>query len=141
MPQNFEQLFSNLSQPEPRPRLFERVWNRLQKEKQLLIVKRKLFLISILSVITGVGLAPVSKSVYINFAESGFFKFFSLIFSDFNAVMASWKNYLISLLETLPVMNLILLLAVFLIFLEALKFLAKNIKIISQTKFSGSPSL
>jgi len=94
-----------------------------------------------LSVITGVGLAPVSKSVYINFAESGFFKFFSLIFSDFNAVMASWKNYLISLLETLPVMNLILLLAVFLIFLEALKFLAKNIKIISQTKFSGSPSL
>lgn len=137
MTQNFDKILSKINQPEPRACLFELIWLAIQKQKQLAVIKRRLVLSIILSAITGIGFVPLAKLTRTGFSTSGFWQFFSLIFSDFSAVIYSWQNYLISLLETLPVTNLILLLAVFLIFLEMLKFLVKNIKNINFLRLSS----
>jgi hypothetical protein len=74
--------------------------------------------------------------VQAGFSESGFFHFFSLLFSDFSVIASYWDNFIISLLETLPVIKLTLLFTAVLIFLEMLKLFANDLRFISKSKQS-----
>ncbi|MDD5043163.1 MAG: hypothetical protein PHD51_00640 [Patescibacteria group bacterium] len=130
MNENYEKLFTRLPSPEPPAGLFQRTLLRLEEERKLAAVKRRLALFSVGLLGSIVALVPVFKMVYAGFAESGFIKFLSLIISDTGIVAAYWQNFALSLLETLPAMSLILLLAVVLVFLELLKLSVKNLKFI-----------
>lgn len=108
--------------------LFEKVMRRIREEHRLLHLKRRLFFLSILFVGSIMALVPAFRMTWAGFAESGFSEFFSLLFSDADLIMVYWKNFALSLLETLPVTNLIVFLAVVLLCLESLKLLVKNAK-------------
>jgi len=102
---------------------------RIHKEQQLLFIKR--------SIIYFVGLVgsmaafiPTFRMIKTGFVESGFIQFFSLLFSDLNIVMAHWQNFSLALLESLPVMNIIVFAIVIVVFLESLKFLAKEMELV-----------
>jgi hypothetical protein len=63
------------------------------------------------------------------FLQSEFWSIVSLIFSDFMVVAGSWKEYLFSLGETLPIMNIVaIIIPVFgtLMFLNLLLFFKKK---------------
>lgn len=131
MHKNYEQLFSHLTAPEMPDNLFEKIMHRIKKERQSLIFKRRVMIlsISIIGIIGAVAaFVPAFKMAQTEFNESGFLYFLSLIFSDFETVAAYWQNFIMSLLETLPVMGLAILLLTILVFLGSLKFLAKNVK-------------
>jgi hypothetical protein len=130
MRKDYEKLFTYLKSPEPPGDLFNRVINRIQKERRLLILKRRMFIFSLSAVCSAIALIPAFKMVKTGFTESGFMQFFSLLFSDFKIVVAYGQNFILSLLETLPVMSLVILLVVVLVFLESLRFLTRDIKII-----------
>lgn len=113
--------------------LLEKVLGQLQKEQKIMALKRRRIIFSFGAVISALSLIPAYLTLQASLAESGFFQFFSLIFSDSEIVLAYWQNFILSLLETLPITNLIIFLALTALFLESLKLLAKNTKIILKT--------
>ena len=131
MHKNYAQLFSHLTPPEMPDNLFEKIMHRIQKERQSLILKRKVMIFSIGMIgIIGAAAAfiPAFKMARTELYESSFLYFLSLIFSDFGTVAAYWQNFIMSLLETLPVMGLAIFLLTILVFLGSLRFLVRNIK-------------
>jgi len=134
MVQDYEKLFSQIQPLEPPVGLFERIVNRIQIEQKLITVKRRIFLFSAGLFITILAFIPTIKMAWSGLTESGFLNFFSLIFSDAGIVASYWQNFALSLLETLPVTGLVLFLVVTLVFLEMLKLLTKNLKLIFNSK-------
>lgn len=106
--------------PEPSPELYLKIIKRLRKEKhRAAILRTGIFLfISVLSagfIIFGVLLLLEALS------QSGFTQIISLIFSDYQIIMASWQNYALAILETAPLLPIAYLLIACLIFLLALR--------------------
>jgi hypothetical protein len=73
---------------------------------------------------------PAVKMLLSDFDQSGFLRFFSLIFSDFSTVATYWQSFTMVLLQTLPAISLALLLAILLVFLQSVKSLSRDVKII-----------
>jgi len=107
--------------------------DRIHREKQLLTVRRRIFIFSFIFIVSIIAIIPVFHGLEKAISDSGFLQFLSLIFSDFKIVMTYWQSFALSLLESLPVLNLALFLVVVLAFLESIKFLVKDIKIILWT--------
>jgi ABC-type spermidine/putrescine transport system permease subunit I len=115
--------------------LLDKILARIHGEKRLLGVKRRLAVFSIGAAGSAAAFIPVFKMAQLEISNSGFLQFFSLLFSDFGAVAVYWHSFTLSLLETLPAMSLAVFLAITLLFLESLKFLAKDIKSFNQCRF------
>jgi hypothetical protein len=107
----------------------EKILKRVHKEERLLVF-RNTIIFSMTLIGSMLGFIPVSKMLLADFSQSGFFNFFSLIFSDFSSVATYWQSFSMILLESLPALSLVLFLAVLLLFLQSIKFLTKDIKII-----------
>ena len=130
MSEKFEQIFNNLKNIEPSSDLFDRVLQRIQEEKRLLSIRRRIFIFSSTLLISGIAGFFAIKSLFYSFSESGFLTFVSLLFSDYKIVLGYWQNFAMSILERLPVMSLALVILVFIVFLEALKNLSLNLKVL-----------
>lgn len=130
MNKDYEKLFSQLETPEPAAGLFDKIIQRIRREQRLLVIKRRLVLFSVGTLGSVVAFIPVFRLVQSGLAESGFMEFFSLIFSDLGLVTAHWQNFVLALLESLPVMSVVMFLAVIFIFIESLKFLTRDIKVV-----------
>lgn len=109
--------------------LLEKILKRIHREERILVLRR-VVLFSITLAGSILAFVPALKILLSDFSQSGFLNFFSLIFSDFPSVAAYWQSFAMILLETLPAVSLALFLAVLLTFLESVKVLTKNIKII-----------
>lgn len=133
MKENYEKLFACLEITEPPEGLLARTLDRLEKAKQRRAFKR-LTLFSLGLIASATALVPLGRMFYVEVSASGFWQFFSLLFSDFGAVMAVWQNFILTLLETLPVFSLAGFLAAIFVFLELLKFSAGDLKIIFNHK-------
>jgi len=133
MNNDYERLFDYFESPQPPAGLLTRIIRVIKKRERRSLRLRVIFL-SVLLLASAASFLPSFQMVKSGLTESGFLKFFSLIFSDASIVMAHWKNFILSLLETLPVASLILFLFIALIFLESLKLLIRNIKNISGSK-------
>ncbi len=60
------------------------------------------------SAAAGVGLYASGTSLFAGFRAGGTGQIFSLVFSDFQTVVANWKYFLMSLFESLPILSLVL---------------------------------
>lgn len=129
MPTDYEKLFTPFKSPEPPEGLFEQIMRRVHKEERLLAVKR-MIVFSLGLIGSAIAFFPALQTMRGVFAESGFMEFFSLLFSDAGLVMTYWQNFIMTLLESLPVISLSIFLAVIFVFLESFKFLAMDIKFI-----------
>jgi hypothetical protein len=118
-----------ITEIEPPKDLLEKIFKRIHKEERILVLKRT-FIFSSTLVISLLAFTPTLKILLSDFSQTGFINFLSLAFSDFAIVISHWQSFAIVLLETLPVISLALFLAVVLTFLQSLKSLTKNIKII-----------
>ncbi|MFA5188789.1 MAG: hypothetical protein WC460_05495 [Patescibacteria group bacterium] len=134
MTKDLEKLFTYYNAPEPPNDLFGKIMERIGQEKKLQMLKRRIFILAASLFGALILFIPALKAVISGFVESGFAQYFSLLFSDAGIVLTYWQNYALSLLETLPVVNLILLLATILAILELLKLLVKNLKNIDLSK-------
>jgi len=70
---------------------------------------------------------PSLLSLKQELAQSGFYAFFSLMFSDTEIVAVYWRNFAPSILEALPATSLIFLLTAACLFLQSVSGLLKNI--------------
>lgn len=114
---------------EPPAGLFEKILNRIHKEERLFVL-RKVVLFSITFTGSVIGFIPALKMLISDFTQSGFLRFFFLIFSDFSSVITYWQSFTLILLETLPALSLVLFLTVLLVLLQSVKSLTRDVKII-----------
>jgi len=128
MSENCEKFAVDFNPPEPPEDLFDKIMCRIDREKKMLTARRRIIIFSVGLIGSMIAFVPALGAVRADLAKSGFATFFSLIFSDTEIVLAYWQNFVQSLLETLPVMGVVTLLAIAVIFLESLKLLTKDIK-------------
>jgi hypothetical protein len=109
MPQNIEKIFQNLKNIEPSVGLEKRILKAISAQG-VKSLKRKLMLVQAgLTVSTGVFLGALlvfGKA----FLESDFWNLGKLAFSDTGIVAAHMGSYTVSLLETLPVVEMVAML-------------------------------
>ncbi len=120
-------------QIEPPGNLLEKIMKRIHHEERVLIW-RKVILFSATLAASVIGFIPAFRMVSADFAQSGFFNFFSLIFSDFSSVAVYWRSFTLMLLETLPAISLAVFLAVVLTLLQSARSLTRNVKTIIYAK-------
>lgn len=82
--------------------LLDKVMLRLETEQKLKVLRRRLFWAATLLVGSVVAFVFVLRLFWLDVASSGFGQYTSLIFSDFGYILANWRDYTLSLLETLP---------------------------------------
>lgn len=63
-------------------------------------------------------------------AGTGLTQYLSLLFSDFGMLSAYWSDFLMSIMETAPIVPLTLLLACAVIFLESIRYLVEDVPMI-----------
>ena len=111
---------------EPESILASTVWSAIIARDRR-IIRFKLWIFSFMGFASLVGLVPVFKILLNDLAQSGFYEYFSLIFSDGGSMLAYWKELFLSLAESLPVFSIISTLSLFFIFFLSLKYLTKQI--------------
>ena len=72
-------------------------------------------------------LIPVFQMLLNDLAHSGFYEYFSLIFSDGGLMFSYWREFTLSLAESLPTMSIIFTLSLVFIFLLSFRYVIKQI--------------
>ncbi len=111
-------------------KLFNKIMTRIGEEQRRSAVKQRIAVFSLGLAVSATAFVPTLHMVQKGLVESGFLNFISLIFSDLGAVLANWQNFLFAILESFPVMSVIAFLAVLFVFLQSLKFLSRDAKVI-----------
>lgn len=110
MNQKLSKIFKEMEQIEPKAELEGLILQKIDLEKNRQI-KRKLFLSYAGLAVSFIAIFPAILKFGVDFFHSEFWRLFSLVFSDSMIVVGSWKEYLYSLGETLPIINIIAILA------------------------------
>lgn len=128
MQNNSRKSISNLDSPELPDDLLEKVMLRI-RQGQVQSARLRLFGFATLFFGSIAAFVPAWKMARAGFVESGFLQFLSLIYSNVGAVAANWKVFGMTLLESLPALEVAALSIVALVILISMKFFAKNYKI------------
>jgi hypothetical protein len=125
-----EKILSLISTPQPQAPLFDKVIARIKMEQRVRAAKRQAAIFSLGTIFSAAAFVFAFQSAKTAFTESGFVYFFSLLFSDFSAMASYWQSFVFSLLGSLPITDLLMLLAIALAFIASAKYLMKDVKII-----------
>jgi len=137
----YKDFLKGIKQKEPSKTLFDRIIQNIKAEENFIILRRKIMFISI-STIISMSLFIFSIVLIRNKAvETGFSSFSSLIFSDFNIILQNRKNFIISLLETIPITNVILSLLIGAMSFFFIKVFLQVIKIFNNYKQNNNYKL
>jgi hypothetical protein len=123
---------------EPSPSLVAVVWSGIIARDER-IARIKLWLYTSVGFISLAGLIPAFKMLTNDLSQSGFYEYFSLIFSDGGSILAYWKEFVFSLLESLPMVSIIFTFSLLFICFLSLRHLVKQIG--RSMRFSGSQLL
>jgi hypothetical protein len=111
---------------EPSPDLAFSIWHTVVVQNKYM-VKFKLCIFVFTGFFSLVGLVPVFQMLLNDLTQSGFYEYFSLIFSDGGSMLSSWKELIFSLAESLPIMSIIFTLSLIFIFFLSLRYVIKQI--------------
>ncbi len=102
----------------PEGDLKEQVWSLvIHREKQEYLIKSWSY--GILGVLSLFGLVISIKDLMLKFSQSGFYEYLSLAFSESGSVATYWREFALSLADSLPITSIVLsLLAVFILFIS-----------------------
>ena len=120
MDQNLKKAFKN-AKYEPQNGISIGILNSINN-KLSLRNRVKLWIYASVSTVSFIGLFPMFKYLAGEFVSSGSYDYFSLLYSDGGSVMTSyWKDFTLSLVESLPLTSMILTLSLVFIFLNAIR--------------------
>jgi hypothetical protein len=91
---------------QPSPQLFKIIMARLDRERGLLVLRRRLIIAHILLSICVVCAIPLLRTAMLEFSRSAFMQYLSLLLFDFKAVSAYWQDLALSMIESLPALSL-----------------------------------
>ena len=120
-----DNLFSILGSKEIPSDLYEKIVFKIEKAS-IRKAKISLFYQGLLAVVSFASIFPVFIGVIKGFSQSGFWQYFSLIFTDGGIVLSNWKVFLTSLLESAPFYEMTFFLIIVFVLLESAKFASGN---------------
>jgi len=129
---DFEKLFKNLNRLEPPQFLMGNILAAIEIKKRR-AARLRLALFGSFALASLTALIPAVQYFIAEISQSGFYQYFSLLFSDWNLVITYWNDFVLSLAEALPVLAITSVLSAVFVFLGSLR-LAVN-----QIKFAFSP--
>ncbi len=100
-----------LKEVDPPARLYGAIHARIQELERRSAAFR-LGLFGVVALLSGVALVPATQYALGQFYASGFYDYFSLLFSDGSYVMAYPREFALSLAESLPAIATLLLIAI-----------------------------
>ncbi|MEI7451888.1 MAG: hypothetical protein WCK37_01645 [Candidatus Falkowbacteria bacterium] len=106
--------------------LLDRVLNRVHYEIDIMGVKKRIVLFSVITLALAGVFVVALKSLNGQLAVSGFFYFSALLFSDSKVVMSYWQSFSLALIQSLPVFTLLWTLSILFALLKSLQSLLKN---------------
>ena len=106
--------------------LAENIWLALVVRDRR-IARFKLAVFSLVGLSSLAGLIPAFKMLSNDFVQSGFYEYFSLLFSDSRSIISYWKEFTFSLAEALPVVSIIFVLSLIFVFFLSLRYAMKQI--------------
>jgi hypothetical protein len=127
---NYQKLLNNLGGKSAPEGLYKAVLLRLDSEKSRVAKRRFVFSVAALSA-SVVAFVSAIWVMFSSLADSGFWKFGSLIFTDSGTVLTYWKQFSLSLIESFSVPEVALSLACVFAVMLSLKFLLKNRSVFS----------
>ena len=119
---------------EPPERLYLGILARIESEKRR-IARIRLAFFGVVAAASLAAIIPSFQYAAREFAQSGFYEYLFLLFSDSGAVLASWREFALSLAESLPITEITIFLIMVFVFLVSAKLAIKNIYINSNRKF------
>ena len=123
--ENLKKSFQRL-EIEPSAGLADKIWHHIAiREKRL--IRIKLWAFSLIGFLSVAGLVPVFKALLTQFTQSGFYEYFSLVFSSGSNLFSYWKELVLSLVESLPIPNIIFSFSLIFIFLLSVRYILKQI--------------
>ena len=78
--------------------------------------------------VTALLAVPVFEYAFQEFSQSGFFQYFSLQFSDSEIMLFSWKEFILSLAESLPSLGIAAVFMTVFVLLGSVLLVSKNMK-------------
>ena len=124
--ENYRKFFKPFQAVLPKKDLLERVLFMIRNEEYREAKRRLVGYLSV-SVISFLSLIPSAIYLYAAIIQSGFLSFLSLLITDSAAIKSFFGDYLYTLGESMPILELIVFLGIFFIFMEALRFAAKQL--------------
>ncbi len=118
----------------PEVDLPDHIWHAVVAENKRQ-TRIKLWIFSFICLGSLAAAIPAFNTLIARFSESGFYEYFSLIFSDIGSVVTSWKEFGLLLTESLPVMSIAITLALVLVFFLSIRYTFKQIIINNQLSF------
>lgn len=121
---NTRKLFNEI---EPPKGLFTAVWGKIEEEK-VKSARQKAFFSSIVSIFSLISLFETGQYLATELYRTGFYDYASLLISDLSSISYFWREFAISLAESLPVSGFVLLFGIIAVFLVSTKFIIKNLE-------------
>ena len=118
----------------PPKRLFWVVIERLKLEKNLKIFKEKFSIFLVVLIISIVLVAAAFFIFNSELAESESSSLFSLLFSDTGIVLLHYKNFVFAVLESMPIVSIIISLTALILVMISLRFVIGYYDKISKLK-------
>ena len=106
--------------------LGQNIWLTVMKREKR-NTKIKLWIFTLAGITSLVGLVPAFRILGSDLAQSGFYEYLSLAFSDSGLILSAWREFMFSLAESLPVLSVIFTLSLVFIFFLSLKYAMKQI--------------
>lgn len=111
---------------EPKIELKEKIWLKISTRGKY-ITYIKLISFSFISITSVACFIPMFKVLINDFTQSGFYEYLSLAFSNGGLFSSYWKEFVYSLLESLPTLSIMYSLTIIFIFFLSLKYITKQI--------------
>lgn len=105
---------------------------RVIRNKEFKSRKIKMWIYSSVVIISLGGLIPAISDLSSQFANSGFYEYLSLAFSSNGSILSYWKEFVLSLVDSLPVTSLIFSFILLFIFFISTRLVMRQFKFKSQ---------
>lgn len=106
MEQNLQKLFKSATY-QPEGRLSSDIWLSLEAKSNKINQYKKIGYLS-LGILSLSGSVFSINSLIVGLKQLGFFNYLSLIFSDGGLIATYWKEYTLSLVDSMPIASLII---------------------------------
>lgn len=134
MLKKYEKLFSIIDNPKTPFGLLDRILARIESEKSLAVMRRKIFMLSAFLLASFPVIAYSWISLQDGISKTGLLRLISLVFTDFSVVASHYQDFIMSIAESLPILAIAGLLGGALLFVESSLALARDIRITYKLK-------
>jgi len=112
---------------QPNPELFNKIMAEIDREKTIIYFRRNILLSLSLAIITTAGVL-IGMSLFLKEAKSsGLFDFIALGFSDFRVIPQNFNEFMLSIVQALPIDTLVVILCLLAGVMGSIHSLARSI--------------